>query len=174
MTKNSLPQLRDGIELIYRHHVRTREICDLLDRLASDLFHPDAVRDATRIERFLTHDLRWHVADEEEDLFPLLQRRCPPEDAIDDIVAMLRREHRQPEKLVDRFVSDLGRLASAKPLNLPLEFIWKAMSFAEFERRHSAWEDATILRLARLRLSDDDRSWLAARIEARRPGHQAV
>jgi len=174
MIKSSLPQLPDGVELIFRHHVRARAICDLLDRLASDINHPDAVRDAAKIERFLTHDMRWHIADEEEDLFPLLQRRCSPEDAIDEIVIMLQREHRQPEKLVDRFVSDLGRLAAARELELPLEFIWKAMSFAEFERRHSAWEDATILRLARLRLTDEDRSWLAARIEARRPRDQAA
>ena len=47
-----------------------------------------------------------------------------------------------------------------------------AMAFATLQRRHLAWENGTILPLARQRLSAEDKAELGRRMTARRGGDQ--
>ena len=161
-------RLADPIRILRAGHEKIRAVCDRLDRLADDLYHGEALKDAALAAEYLTHDLPLHVAEKEEDFFPLLLARCRPEDAADEMVALLRQEHRKPEKLLEALVGDLGRVAAGRLPERPLEFVWRLMAFTENQRRHTAWADATVLRLARLRLSAADRALLAKRMAGRR------
>jgi hemerythrin-like domain-containing protein len=166
--------LADPIRILHAEHKQVRAVCDRLDRLADDLHHGEAAKDAARIVEYLTRHLPLHLAVEEEDFFPLLLARCRPEDAAEELVTLLRHERRKPENLMDGLLGDLARLAAGQMPERPLDFVWRLIAFTEFQRRHTAWADATVLRLARLRLSDEDRALLARRIAGRRAALDAA
>ena len=164
----STSRLADPIHLLRAEHAQIRAVCDRLDRLADDLHHGEAAKDAASIVEHLTRDLPLHFADEAGDFFPLLLARCRPEDAADEMVELLRQEHRKLEMLADALLGDLARLTAGRLPELPLEFVWRLRAFAECARRHTAWADATVLPLARLRFSVVDRALLAHRMAWRR------
>jgi hemerythrin-like domain-containing protein len=170
---SSLP-LTDPIQILHAEHTQIRAICDRLDRLADDLHHGEVIKDAGLIVKHLTQGLPLHFAYELEDFYPLLLSRCRPEDAADEIVTLLGLEHRKTEKLIDALLGDLSRLAAGRLPEWPVEFVWRLRAFTECQRRHTAWTDATVLRLARLRLGLADRALLANRMTRRRAAHDAV
>ena len=80
-------------------HKRQRHAWDRLEALAEELSTDQAFNEAATILAILTEELPRHAEDEEADLFPLLERRCLPDDNIGDIVAQLRSEHELDEDL---------------------------------------------------------------------------
>ena len=68
--------LADPIEFIRFEHYRQRTLCDRLRRVAEDLGRPGVAEDAARILDYLSNDLPLHIADETDDLMPLLRERC--------------------------------------------------------------------------------------------------
>ena len=103
---------------------------------------------AQEILAFLIEDLSRHIADEERDLFPLLEQRCPPEDGLKGILKRLRREHEMDEDLVDFLRDDLETLARGHALANPTRLLINLREFASTQRRHLAWEDETVAPLA--------------------------
>ncbi|MDH3792559.1 MAG: hemerythrin domain-containing protein, partial [Rhodospirillales bacterium] len=90
---------REPIEFLYGMHERLRRQCENLVQLAKDPAAAEAPEIAAAILDFLETGLPLHRADEEEDLFPLLERRSPvPETGAHDellsSLAVLRQEHR--------------------------------------------------------------------------------
>jgi iron-sulfur cluster repair protein YtfE (RIC family) len=67
----------DPIEFLYGEHERLRRQCEHLVRLAKDPVAAEAPEIAAAILDYLENNLPLHRADEEEDLFPLLERRTP-------------------------------------------------------------------------------------------------
>ncbi len=158
----------DPLDLILSEHERQRLICDRLQRLAEEQSIGLASSEAEAILTFLTEDLPLHIADEEEDLFPMLKRRCEPGDSIDDILARLHAEHDLDEDLANFIVSDLGVIAKGAPLPHPLHMFLNLRAFAEVQRRHIAWENEAILALARQRFTRADLAELGRNMAARR------
>ena len=72
--------LANPLDFISEDHLRERQICTVIDGLAT----ADALNreKAIAVLRFLNEELNVHLRDEAEDLFPLLARRCTEEDAI--------------------------------------------------------------------------------------------
>jgi hypothetical protein len=81
----------DALDLIAEEHLQAREICALLDRVADR--GAATPEEAERARAFLGERLELHLADEREDLFPLLRRRCTAEDEIARILDRLEAEH---------------------------------------------------------------------------------
>ena len=162
------PELvHEPLNWLFAEHYRQRQLCQLIERVCSAtvLLRPEA----EDILQFLRHDMPLHIIDEEDDLFPLLRRRCQPSDELDQVLGALSVEHRDD--------IEYSR-ALAIPLERPLE-TGEAPSgdretrrlFAEFaqrERRHIALENAVVLPIARLRLTAADLRSLSLRLAARR------
>ena len=153
------------LDFIAADHVRERRLCEALDRIAET-----RTADPTVIDEILAHvrdDLGRHIEDEEQDLFPLLRRRCAPEDDIDLILGRLDREHTKGKSAIARLVDDLTRLAEPGA-TVDDAIAGRLRSFAHDCRQHLAIENGAILPLARVRLTAADLADLGKRMAARR------
>lgn len=157
--------LENPLDFIHEDHLREREICALMDALAAS-GTPDTDA-AARILAFLRNELPLHIADEEEDLFPLLIRRCESEDDINRAIARLSDDHQHAEQdtplvldIVDSIISRPGPVPDGEKIILT--------RYAAQARRHLILENAIILPFARLRLAKDDLEMLGRRMRRRR------
>lgn len=80
--------LANPLGYISEDHLRERQVCAVIDRLAmAEVLDRSST---TAVLRFLNEELNVHLRDEAEDLFPLLARRCLPKDAIEGAIARIR------------------------------------------------------------------------------------
>ncbi|HEX7008110.1 MAG TPA: hemerythrin domain-containing protein [Alphaproteobacteria bacterium] len=159
--------LRDPIEYLRFEHYRQRVLCDLLARIADDPTAPGNTDRVAWVLHYLETELVLHVADEEQDLLPLLGRRCSGADALPDISGALAQEHVSDEMLRRAVIVGLRALAEGRPLERPLDFIVRAQMLEERLRRHLVWENQTLMPLARRRLTRDDLATLGRRMMRR-------
>lgn len=153
------------LDFIQQDHYREREICGVLDRAAALL--PCSKPELEDALAFVACELPLHLSDEEEDLFPLMRRRCPREDDIDGVIARLREDHGHAATDAARIAALLRLLLAVGRMALPGEGVELAR-FARHARRHLIVENAIILPLARARLTLSDLRSLALRMAARR------
>jgi hemerythrin-like domain-containing protein len=154
------------LEFILADHLRQRDLCRLLERLASEAELDLALADA--VAEHLASDMAIHVLDEEEDLFPLLRRRATAGDDIERVLGLLSREHARDDRLADTIIAGL-RLAvvvRAKAVDDDLKAALR--EFAYRQRRHLAVENAIVMPLAEARLTPVDLEGLARRMAVRR------
>jgi hemerythrin-like domain-containing protein len=157
--------LRHPIEFLFAEHDRQRVLCASLERLAAD---PSSAETAAMVLAYYESELPRHVADEEQDLFPALRRRCLPDDAIGSILDLLDSEHETDHELFHRLVPALRTIAAGGRLAEPVAFAADARAFSILQRRHLAWENGTVLPMARGRLTSEDQRTLARSFAARR------
>ncbi len=165
--------LQEPLNFIFADHYRQRVVCTLLEELA-DAEALDAGK-AEEVVDFLANDMARHVRDEEEDLFPLLRRRCASEDEIEAILDQLAGEHTADERLGRDLVVALGALSAAgtAPRIRP-KVRQKMLDFARRQRRHLMVENNIVLPIARTRLGGADLARLARRMAVRRGVVMAV
>lgn len=154
------------LEFILADHLRQRNLCCLLDRLASER-HLDA-RIASIVADYIADEMSIHVLDEEEDLFPLLRRRALPGDDVERVLGLLSREHSESDRLAGIIVESLRQAISEGWAELNDDFKTTLRNFAHRERRHLAVENALIMPLAEVRLTSKDRVGLSRRMAVRR------
>ena len=153
------------LEVIHEDHLRARQICALIDEVARGSVPDNDTVSA--IVCFVTRELPLHRKDEKEDLFPLLRRRCAPEDEIEKVIAKLLQDHRHAHEETPRIVvvlEDLAEQARA-PTEDETELL---LAHAAQSRRHLILENAIILPFARLRLTETDLDTLNIRMCQRR------
>lgn len=161
--------LLEPIEYIFADHCRQRDMCRALKTLIQNDKPSDATTiAATAILGCLQNDLALHIEDEERDLFPLLHRRAKAKDKFDDTLRLLQAEHRRDCVLAGEVVEGLKYLVQGKPLPDPHRFRTTAELLSEIHLSHLNWENAVILKLARLRLSHADQCTMAKNMAARR------
>ena len=157
----------DPIAWFFAEHQRHRQFCDLMQRasLASE-FDEGVIR---WLLDFVIHELGLHVLDEENDLFPLMRTRAQPEDNIDRLLGRLADEH---AKDLDRAATVHHHLETCLRQQAPIgrnNVRRRALeAFAAQERGHLALENAVVLPLARLRLTERDLLDLSNRLAIRR------
>ncbi|MBD3679022.1 MAG: hemerythrin domain-containing protein [Rhodobacteraceae bacterium] len=157
--------LGSPLDFLYEDHLREREICALLDGIvASGTSDPENVAEALS---FLREELPLHLEDEEQDLFPLLRRRCAPEDEIERAITRLTSDHRHAEQDTAKVIAILSDLETG-PGDLADEARGALADYAVHARRHLILENAIILRFARLRLTESDLQSLCLRMMQRR------
>lgn len=159
--------LKEPLEFLFAEHYRHRQMCKILEFLASSPVFDAGLIAST--DDFIRYDLALHVIDEEEDLFPLLRRRCAPDDDIEDVLGRLSSEHAMDQALA-REVRALFAQALEKrepPSRLP-GGPTTLTALARQERSHMALENAVVMPLARRRLSPEDCENLSVRLAARR------
>ncbi len=155
------------LDWLVAEHDRQRQLCQVIDEAAS-LAQPPAGLLA-EIIAFLRHDLPLHVIDEEEDLFPLLRRRCRVEDDIRRVLGLLSSDHHAEAASATRLADRLEAvLASGGAPSQAADLVRSMHNFTQRERRHIALENAVVLPIARLRLTPFDLNSLSRRLLARR------
>ena len=143
----------DAIETAHRVHA---QICDVLEAIADGL--PDDVdcRLAINALDSLRFELPLHHIDEEEGLFPLLERRAKPKDNITDVLARLALEHATDESFAEELDDSLDVLSHGGRVDNPNMVGYMLRGFFENYRRHLHWENTLVLPLARKRLLKED------------------
>ena len=170
-TRRGTSQKPDNpLDQISQEHLRQREVCATLDRLAS-LERPDPELAAGVLPHFDTLLAR-HVHDEEDDLFPLLRQRSEPGDDINDTLDRLTRKHGVSLELAVGVREILREMVSNKTL-LDADEARALIGFAAHERRHLIVENAIVLPLARVRLTATDLTKLSTRMAQRRKSTDA-
>src|SRR3990167_5923849 len=159
--------MADPLDFFFAEHFRHRQLCHLIDQLSATVFF-DADRIAEVVD-FLRFEAPIHIIDEEEDLFPLLRRRCLPEDDVEGVLGVLSAEHKA-DAILGRGVRDyLERCLDTRAApGVSMDGRRDLAAFAAQERRHLALENAVVLPIARQRLTPEDQTGLARRLAARR------
>ena len=158
--------LRQPLEYILADHLRQRVLCVLCERIAeAEDVNVDLIEE---VLAFIRNDMMVHVIDEEQDLFPLIRRRAEPDDDIEAALGQLSGEHADDEALAMEIIDGLEARLAAPSQPMPEQLAAALRQFAHNQRHHLALENATIMPLAKLRLSSRDLRELAARMAARR------
>lgn len=157
--------LENPIDFIAEDHMREREVCAMIDKLVSNVALEDA--EICQMLTFLEEQLPPHLADEENDLFPLMLKRCAPEDEIERVIAKLQSDHVHG-------IADAPAIAALIKANKPGDTPFSEMAcaqltkFATHARRHLILENAIILPIARARLTKDDLKTMRSHMLERR------
>jgi len=157
--------LGNPLDFFHEDHLRERQICATLDRIAYG--DPPDPEDAASVRTFLEDELPLHLEDEELDLFPLVRRRCEPDAEIDRAIGRLSADHRHAEAETPKVMAVLGAI-EAGAHTMTEEERTALIGFAAHARRHLIFENAIILPFARLRLTPDDLETLRLRMLQRR------
>ncbi len=154
VTRAASKQPNDGpLDMLYQDHLREREVCALMDRLATGC--PRSGDRPDRALAFLRCELPVHLRNEEDDLFPLLRLRCEAEDEIERALSKLEGDHRAIEQTTARVLRLLERIRAGQS-SLDGTELADLQAYTSAARRHLVFENAIILPLARARLTTDD------------------
>jgi hemerythrin-like domain-containing protein len=116
---------------------------------------------APGLAQFLAQDFVRIVTEEQDGLLVYLRRRLMLGDELDALIGHLHDEHRQDCEQARILSGRCGEFASGIETDWP-DLLEALSAFAEQQRRHLIWEDATILPVARERLQADDlQNWSA-------------
>jgi len=155
--RNATPAL-SPLDMLVARRLNLAGFCGILKALPSG--SPALARTlAPGIASFLSRDFPALIREEEEGLLPCLNRRLLLGDDLDDILRQLGDEHRQDVARAKVLATRCDDFAAEIDGDWP-ELCEALSDFADRQRRHLVWEDATILPIARDRLlSDDMRQW---------------
>lgn len=154
------------LDFIFAEHFRQRCLCGHLRRIATTRL---ATREeATVIVSFLTRDLVLHHVDEDEDLFPAVQRRALPEDELEPIVERLTADHTKASAWIDAIRAELTRPLDGDHLQVSAHGADAMLAYATSEHRHLSIENSIVLVIARRRLTTSDLNALSRSMKARR------
>ena len=158
----------DPIAFIRDDHARQLRMCNLLDAFTEKLELEPVMPLASALLEYLTGDLPLHTQDEEQDLRPVLEERCEPDDGLDDVLKQLTKEHELNRDLVSFMIEDLEALADGRTLSNPVRLIMNVKEFSETQRQHVTWEERVLLPLARQRLTPEDLAAIGRNMAKRR------
>ncbi|MGI9411038.1 MAG: hemerythrin domain-containing protein [Hyphomicrobiaceae bacterium] len=158
--------LRRPLDYILADHLRQRVLCILCEQLADSQNLDTGI--AKEVVTYLKTDMVVHVIDEEQDLFPLIRRRAQEEDDIEEALGQLSGEHATEEDLAAAITEGLESALGNPGEVLSDGLRQELKDFAQNERRHLALENATVMPLAKVRLTERDLKDLSARMAARR------
>ena len=167
-TPHAPEAFHDPIAVIEADHAQQLAVCDVLDRLVRNPRHGAEGQEIVSVCNYLRTHLPLHIADEEEDLFPLMRRRAAADDDLEQILSQLYLEHQTDRRLNDDLCGDIECLIDGHAFADPARFLMNAFAFSETQRRHLAWENAVVVTRARKCLCNADRAELGRCMAKRR------
>ncbi len=163
---NNLPGFDEPLALLRACH---KNILDHCDRLEALLVHineqgvDDEARKAARnIVRYFSTNALLHHRDEEEDLFPRLNRQSI---RIAELIRDLKQEHKKLDQLWETIHPELKKLPDG---NFSDSFLQAAHDFCSLSRQHVNRENMEFLPMAASSLSQLDLADIGASMAARR------
>jgi hemerythrin-like domain-containing protein len=140
--------------------------CDLLDTLVAQSRSgglDDAARKAAQdVTRYFSSSAPLHHRDEEEDLFPRINRQSL---RIAELVHNLKREHRQLDTLWETLAPELRRIPGE---GFSDTFLEAAGRFCELSREHIRLENMELLPLVASSLSQQELGYVGEAMAKRR------
>jgi hemerythrin-like domain-containing protein len=154
----NLPGFDDPIGLLRACHEKMLAHLDLLEDITRT---PDSAR-AQQVVRYFTTSARMHHRDEEEDLFPRLNRQSMK---IAELVFSLKKDHEQLDRLWNQLTPVLKKLPAD---GLDATSIEQAMAFCTLCREHIQRENREFLPLVASSLSQQELGAVGEAMAARR------
>ncbi len=149
----NLPGFDEPLALLLACHKKIIAHCDMLDDLLAHIkecgIDDEARKSARSIERYFSTSAVLHHRDEEEDLFPRLNRQSIK---IAELVQELKQEHTKLDKLWETIAPELKQL----PDSFSDNFLEAARDFCTLSRQHVNRENMEFLPLAASSLSQLD------------------
>lgn len=170
-TPTDMELLWNPLEFLLEDHMREREVCRILDRMAAR--EPIGQESVSQAVTFLKEELPFHLADEEEDLFPAMRRRCQPEDEIEKAIKRLTVDHRRASAGTPDVIA-IAEMDMQTLRDLTYEDCSLLKDYASHARRHLILENAVMLPLARRRLGKAELGEIRAGMLKRRGLDQLV
>lgn len=161
----------DPIEALLGFHRRMERQLAALGRLAAQLgaapIDAESIHAALGIVECLGPAARLHHADEEADVFPLLERRIPAAERgrFALVQARLVADHREVERAWRAVGRPLEAIAEGVSRPLPTDAV---AYFRAVCTTHISYEEGALHLLIARHVSPEDRAWLARRIRQRR------
>ena len=170
MTENrltdDLPGFDQPLALLRACHEKILAHCDLLEKLLTrmDTSGPDdeARKAAERINRYFSTSAGLHHRDEEEDLFPRLNRQSLK---IAELVYGLKKEHEELESLWKTLAPELQRLPGE---TFSEDFSRAAGNFCSLYREHIERENMEFLPIVASSLSQQQLTEIGESMAERR------
>jgi hemerythrin-like domain-containing protein len=159
-----LPGFDDPIGLLRACHEKMLAHLDLLEGLIST---PDAAT-AQQLVRYFTTSVPLHHRDEEEDLFPRLNRQSMK---IAELIYSLKKEHEQLDRLWSQLLPGLKQLPAG---GFDAAFIEQANAFCTLCRGHIQRENREFLSLAASSLSQQELGAVGEAMASRRGARYSV
>ena len=156
------------INVFRQDHARQLKICDVLHETVEQLVGGEEPAFLLSAISFFRNELPRHILDEEQGLFPLLERHENDAPQIRQVIKQLRKEHEFDDDLVSFILTDLDVLARGHELANPMRLIINIRAFAEGLKRHSSWEEAVVLPLAEEYLTEGEKQELHRNLATRR------
>ena len=149
-------------------HRRIEERLETLERSGAclDANRSEAVAAIQKSLDFLDSNGGWHTQDEEESVFPRLRRSLEPADLR--YLHDLEMQHDEAEAVLERLKTSFAAVTAGA--GYAAEFRNWAARLRELYTAHIASEEATLIDLARHKLSAEDMQLIAAEMKARRNG----
>lgn len=154
----NLPGFDDPIGLLRACHEKMLAHLDLLESVVST---PDAAT-AQQVIRYFTSSAPLHHRDEEEDLFPRLNRQSMK---IAEMIFSLKKEHEQLARLWNDLLPVLKQLPAD---GFDTDFVEQVSAFCTLYREHIRRENREFLPLAASSLSQQDLGIVGEAMAARR------
>jgi hemerythrin-like domain-containing protein len=146
-----LPDFDDPLGMLRACHQRMLAQCDTLEKLPAHIAARGVDEEArgaiSRIVGYFSTSAVYHHQDEEQDLFPLLNRQSLK---LADIVHRLRQDHRELDRLWQQLLPDLRK--SAALADNP-DFAEHVAAFCAAYRAHIDIENRELLNMAQHILS---------------------
>jgi hemerythrin-like domain-containing protein len=162
----ALPGFDDPLALLRACHQKMLAQCDLLETLVAQS-GPGGLDDAARkaaqdLTRYFSSSAPLHHRDEEEDLFPRINRQSL---RIAELVHNLKRQHQQLDTLWETLAPELRRIPED---GFSGTFMETAGRFCELSREHIKLENMELLPLVASSLSRQELGYVGEAMAKRR------
>jgi hemerythrin-like domain-containing protein len=162
----TLPGFDDPLAMLRACHQKMLMHCDLLDTVIMQARSgelDDAARKAAQdITRYFSSSAPLHHRDEEQDLFPRINRQSL---RIAELVHGLKREHEELDSLWERLAPQLRRITGE---GFSDAFQMAAARFCELSRQHINRENMELLPLLASSLSREELGYIGESMAQRR------
>lgn len=162
----ALPGFDDPLALLRACHQKMLAQCDLLETLVAQSGSgglDDAARKAAQdLTRYFSSSAPLHHRDEEEDLFPRINRQSL---RIAELVHNLKRQHQQLDTLWETLAPELRRIPED---GFSGAFLETAGRFCELSREHIKLENMELLPLVASSLSRQELGYVGEAMAKRR------
>ena len=166
MFPDDLPGFDQPLALLRACHDKILAHCDLLEQLITHMAgsgaDAEARKIAERINRYFSSSAELHHRDEEEDLFPRINRQSLK---IAELVFALKKEHQQLETLWKTLSPELKRLSADA---FSADFFKSADDFCSLYRAHIERENSEFLPLVANSLSQQELTAIGESMAERR------
>lgn len=163
------PEFATALEIIQYERRDQLKVCDCLELIADQLpVHVDISLYECTHEKLFRHLPVYHQ--NEEALFELLGEQASSSVDIPSMLECVRREHVVHNCYADELYESLNDLRAGRGIQSPVALGYMLRFCFDSIRRHLAWENMTLIPLAKQTISSDELAKLLETVQENRKG----